>query len=274
MPKPPNFEEKLVAFQGFVIKKRLEKQYSLGQIGNGDQTPVYFDMPVAYTVNEKGAKQAKVRTAGYEKQCLTMMLCCMADGQKLPPFLNFERKTLPSGEVFLKNVVVRAQENGWMSGALVEDWVKTVWQCRAGALLFKQSLLVLDSYRGHLTDGVKSVLSIGGTDITAIPTGMTSQLQLLDVAINKPFQDRLRKHYYDWLMLQDHQPTPAGRIKRASHSQVVNWVAAAWEEIPSELIVRAFHKGSVSNVLDGSEDTVLWEEASDKEDSDVDKDDE
>lgn len=44
------------------------QDYPLGQIGNGDPTPVYCDISVVLTVNEKGAKEVKLRTAGYEKQ--------------------------------------------------------------------------------------------------------------------------------------------------------------------------------------------------------------
>ncbi|KAM7298529.1 pogo transposable element with KRAB domain [Ixodes scapularis] len=226
---PSDFEQKLIEFQRYVIAKRKEKGYLLGQIGNADQTPVYFDMPVAYTVNEKGAKEVK--------------------------------------EVFPKNIIVRVNEKGWMNSAMVEEWVKLVWQRRPGALLCRDSLLVLDSYRGHLTDSVKTVLSRGGTDLAVIPGGMTSQLQPLDVSINKPFKDRLRKFYTDWLTEQEHELTPAGRIKRASLGQVASWIAAAWDDIPSELIVKSFQKCSISNALDGTEDDVLWEADSDKESS-------
>lgn len=53
--------------------------YTLGQIGNANQTLLNCDMPVAYIVNGKGVKQVKVKTAGNKKQCTTVM-CCMADG--------------------------------------------------------------------------------------------------------------------------------------------------------------------------------------------------
>lgn len=264
---PGDFEEKLISFQRYVIKKRLEKGYTLGQIGNADQTPVYFDMPMAYTVAEKGSKEVRLRTAGYEKARSTVMLCCTADGRKMPPYIVFKRKTLPAKEEFPKTVIVRAHENGWMTAAMVEEWIRLVWQRRPGALLCRDSLLVLDSYSGHLTDGVKAALSRGGTDLAIIPGGMTSQLQPLDVAINKPFKSRVRKYYTDWLTEQDHELTPAGRIKRASLSQVAKWVAAAWEDIPAEMIVRSFRKCSISNALDGTEDSALWDEDSEKETS-------
>lgn len=45
-----------------MLRKREARAYLLSQIGNADQTPVYFDMPVAYTVSEKGAKEVKVHS--------------------------------------------------------------------------------------------------------------------------------------------------------------------------------------------------------------------
>ena len=49
---PKDYEEKLLSFQGYVIRLKcknssgylLDSGYLLGQIGNADQTPVYFEM--------------------------------------------------------------------------------------------------------------------------------------------------------------------------------------------------------------------------------------
>lgn len=40
---------------------------------------VYFDIPVAFTINEKGTKNVKIRTTGYKKQPTVVMLCCTTD---------------------------------------------------------------------------------------------------------------------------------------------------------------------------------------------------
>ncbi|KAJ8358118.1 hypothetical protein AAFF_G00032710 [Aldrovandia affinis] len=66
-------------------------------------------------------------------------------------------------------------------------------------------------------------------DLVIIPGGMTSQLQVLDVVVNKPFKYHLRKRYTEWLL--------------------------------AESIVNGFKKCCISNAMDGSEDDVLWEEA-------------
>lgn len=55
-------------------------------------------------------------------------------------------------------IIVRAQEKGWMDTDLVVDWLKVVWGRRRGALHKKRNMLVLDAFRGHLTEPVKTQL--------------------------------------------------------------------------------------------------------------------
>lgn len=274
---PESYEELLVAFQKHVISLRKAVPFQLGQIGNADQTPVYLDMPSALTVHQKGSRQVIVRSTGNEKTRVTVMLSCTADGRKLPPYVVFKRKTLPKGEKFPKNVVVRCQDKGWMDESLVLDWIKSVWCRRPGALLGLPSMLVLDAFRCHLADSVKRLLRDSRTELVVIPGGMTSQLQPLDVCINKPFKDHIRRLYMEWMRSGEPEVTPAGRLKRASPALLCAWIAEAWACIPEALVCRAFKKCSISNALDGTEDEVLWEDISDKgtsEESASDEDDE
>ena len=60
-----------------------------------------------------------MQTTGYEKYRFTVMLACMSDGTKLPPYIVFKRKTLPKGIKFPSGVIVRAQVKGWMNDGLI-----------------------------------------------------------------------------------------------------------------------------------------------------------
>lgn len=144
-----------------------------------------------------------------------MMLFCTANKRKLPAYIAFKRKTFQVSDVFPKKIFMCPYKNGWMSSAMVQEWAKTVWQRRPRAWSFKESLLVLDSYRRHLTDAAKAMLSEGRTDLAIIPGGMTNQPQPLDLSMNKTFKDGLRMNCIDWLSLKGHQLTPTGSIKRA-----------------------------------------------------------
>jgi hypothetical protein len=85
----------------------------------------------------------------------------------------------------------------WMD--LMEEWVK------------KHLEKCSDTYhRGEKFDRV------------LIPGYKISQLQPLNVLINKPFTGSLRKEYKAWFLSENLPPTPSGKFKRASASKRQN----------------------------------------------------
>ena len=76
----------------------------------------------------------------------------------------------------------------WMMHELMLDWLENVWGQRPGALLNLPSMLCLDAFWGHLNDEIKNKIHRLKSELVAIPTGMMSVLQPLDVSVNKPFK--------------------------------------------------------------------------------------
>jgi hypothetical protein len=93
---PDAYEEKILCFQKYIINLWQQHSYIVSQIGNADQTPVYFEMSRDTMVHKKGDKNVTVRTGGNEKQRCMVMLCIMADSRKLPPYIILKRKTTKS----------------------------------------------------------------------------------------------------------------------------------------------------------------------------------
>ena len=87
---PAHYEEKVTNFHRFIIRQRERHGYDLSLIGNMDETPVWFDMPCASTVNSKGEKTVLVKTTGHEKSRFTVVLACMANGVHLKPMIIFK----------------------------------------------------------------------------------------------------------------------------------------------------------------------------------------
>ena len=88
---PENIEDKVLAFQKYIITIRKQLQPPLCMIGNADQTPLTFDLPSEFTANEKGARTISIKTTGHENtRRFTVMLACMSDGTKLPPYVIFK----------------------------------------------------------------------------------------------------------------------------------------------------------------------------------------
>ena len=169
-------------------------------------------------------------TTGHDKD--TVMLACLGDGTKLPPYVVFKRKTLPKNMVFPHRLVVRCQEKGWMNEDLVKDWLNTV-SSKVGGLSHRKSMLVWDSFCAHLSNLVRRTLQSLNTECAVIPGGMKGILQPLDVSINKPFKDRLRNKWQQWMISGEHTLTASGRMRKAELNVICNLSSSAVSQMHS-----------------------------------------
>lgn len=256
---PKDLEDKITKFLSYVIRLRKSCNFDLTSIGNMDETPVWFDMPSERTVDIRGSKTILVKTTGHEKSRFTVVLTCLANGEKLRPMIIFKRKTMPKGN-FSPGVVVHVHPRGWMDEEGMKIWTERVWRRRKGGLLKTKSLLTLDSFRAHITEKVKNMIKNENTLLAVIPGGLTSVLQPLDVCLNKPFKDKLKEKWNEWMLKEDKALTPGGNMKCASHEQVSHWVLDAWNSINVETVAYSFKKCGISNRMDGTEDDLLWQD--------------
>lgn len=254
---PDDLEEKIMNFQKFIIKMRTNFNFPLSSIGNMDETPVQFDMLGNTTVHVKGAKTITVKSTGNEKNRLTVVLACLANGVKLKPMVIFKRKLLPKIK-FPPGILVHVQEKGWMDEQGVKLWLRQIWDRRPGNFN-NRSLLVWDMFRSHLTDKVKQDLKDTRTQAAVIPGGLTSILQPMDVSLNKPFKHNLRKLWNDWMVNGEKSYTKSGNMKMPDLDVFCEFIIKAWDEVKTKSVIHSFKKCSISNALDGSEDDVLWE---------------
>lgn len=263
---PSELADKVISFHSYVLKQRKLHDFELSQIGNMDETPLCFDMLGRRTIEPKGSRTVQIRTTGHEKTHFTTVLTCMADGTKLKPMVIFKRKTAPK-EKFPAGVVIHVHPKGWMDEEGIVLWLNQVWNSRPGALLKKKSLLVWDQFRAHMTNKVKGKCASINTTQAVIPGGLTSILQPLDVVLNKPFKDRMRQKWMAWMASGQQEQTKSGNFKRPSLSLVSTWVKEAWDDIPSQMVAKAFLKTGISNRMDGTEDDELWKEDTEEEET-------
>jgi hypothetical protein len=86
-----------------------------------------------------------MKTTGYKKLYVTVMLCITANGNKLPPYITLNRKTVPK-ENFCKYIIVWSPKNACLTMELMEDCLGYVSVCRPGALSMSRSMLAVDAF--------------------------------------------------------------------------------------------------------------------------------
>ncbi|GET02369.1 pogo transposable element with KRAB domain [Rhizophagus clarus] len=187
---PEDTDEKLENFKRFIIRLRSQYNFDLNSIYNMDETPIWFDMAGNMILIIKETKQ-----------CIFVLLVMIKiDGSKYPPICIFKGKQLPRGEVIPKGVICWFQENGWMTSDLMKKYIEFLFRLRMAENLSKEpAMMVYDSFRGHLEESVKDKFKQHDFHLAVIPAGLTSICQPLDVSINKPFKDNMRKEWHEWM---------------------------------------------------------------------------
>ena len=82
----------------------------------------------------------------------------------------------------------------------MKRWIIDIWRKYFYFDLKKETMLVMDDASMHKLDVIKKKINDWEISISMIPGGLTKYLQPLDVSINKPFKDELRKKYTDYWM--------------------------------------------------------------------------
>ena len=90
------------------------------------------------------------------------------------------------------------QEKEWCGEAIMKEWVASEW-----ANLFTSphsasstgKILVADVHAAQQTNAVKIALCNYKTELVNVPPGCTSRIQPLDVCINKPFIEVVKRQH-------------------------------------------------------------------------------
>ncbi|KAJ1206561.1 hypothetical protein NDU88_001964 [Pleurodeles waltl] len=115
-------------------------------------------------------------------------------------------------------------------------------------------------FRAHLTPSTKQRLARINTDAAVIPAGLTSLVQPLDVCLNKPFKDRIREQWNEWMVSGEKSFTKGGNMRAPQLDVLCKFVIKAWNDIDAETVIKSFKKCGISNSLDGMEDDYLWQD--------------
>jgi hypothetical protein len=232
-------EDSIRAFLNLLEKTKREHNLAEDtRIWNFDETPLYFDMPLATTLDFKGNREIIIRKSISSRKRFTAALTISSHGDKLPPFIIFPGKR---GEVEHKStgIVCVKQEKGFMNAEKFREWIEKILAPLPSRS--SKEILLLDAFSAHAD---KKALK-GLRDLKFIPVfipgGCTSYLQPLDVVVNKPFKDHFRKRYMAW-MANDalHTFTPKGNMRAAKAEEVAKWVKEAWSEIQTTTITKSF----------------------------------
>ena len=137
-------------------------------------------MPRSDTLAPKGTNSVRIKTTGFGKLRISVVLGCSYAGYFLKTMVIFKNlKKKPKHDLkFDKNFEVVSKPSGTMDGKFMFHYIKKIIlpNCEKN-----KALLIMDSFKAHKTDEVVKILKDNGINSTFIPSRTTSYLQLIDV---------------------------------------------------------------------------------------------
>ena len=153
-----------------------------------------------------------------------------------------------------------------MVEGVMKEWLRECYAKRPGGFFHRnKALLVLDSMRAHITDSVKAAIKSTNSIPAVIPGGTTKYLQPLDISVNRAFKVALRVEWEAWMTSGEKSFTKTGRLRRATLTQVCQWVLTAWSRVKATTITNGFWKAGLLR----DEEDRSHSSGSDPEDTDV-----
>ena len=213
-----------------------------------DQTPVYFNMASGRTLNARRARSVNVRSSTGSTMRLTLAVGVTAAGSVLPPLIVYKAKV--SGRIiretrdYPEGCSYATQPNAWMDERVCMQWVDEVvtpWVATAPEHIVP--MLILDSYRCHLMESVVTKIQDLGVEVKHIPGGLTSLCQPVDVGINKPLKNRIRRKWEQYMIYIGIEQV---KTQPPSRQMMAQWCIDSLNDLGATVVQNAWKKTGYS----------------------------
>ena len=135
------------------------------------------------------------------------------------------------------------------------------------------ALVIMDNFKGHITTSVTDLLETNNIHVCLLPANTTDLLQPMDISVNKPAKDFVKRCFEDWYSKQPAKQFE-GRDTESINLQpislglpVLKELGAKWMVKMAEyfaenpqIIVNGFVRAGITGALDGH-----WDEENEME---------
>lgn len=169
----------------YEIRNKYNIMDQLDLIGNMDETPICYENIYTTTITKIGSQNVTVKNFNKDKLRITVILCILSDGTKIPPLIIFRGETNKIKEKKLQNneyvkkglCYIKCQPNSWADNNIFIYWLTNIW-FNNGILnhKVKNTLLILDRATTHFCKDLNDFFKKYESHFLLIPPGLTSYL--------------------------------------------------------------------------------------------------
>ena len=175
----------------------------------------------------------------------TVCLSVTLSGKKLDPLIIFkgqpgktnEKKAYSRNGQYDEGAQYCFQPAAWSDEQSMLKWIDRVLKPYLAKIRAGMSHVLLDDYNSHKTPAVLAAIRKLNAIITILPGGSTSQIQVLDVGVNKPFKGNMKKKWVQFMVEQNgHNDIDITR------EMLSKWIVEAFSQVELESIKNTWNK--------------------------------
>ena len=200
---------------------------------NWDLTGIKIVPSNTWTMDQQGSK--RVEAVGVnDKRLIRAVFCGSLVGDFLPVQVIYHGKTphCHPRYQFPPDWDITHSPKHWLNqqtmvsymyvGNIIVPYVRSTWTAFEDDT---PALVIMDNFKGQLTSSVSEMLEANNIHVCLLPPNTTDLLQPIDLSVNKPAKDFLKRRFEDWYSEQltkqlegkrSNQPTwnPSGLVCR------------------------------------------------------------
>ena len=257
---------------------------------NWDQTGVKIVPSSTWTMDQRGSKRVEM-TGVDDKRQITAVFCGSLTGDFLPVQLIYKGKTprchpkfkFPSGWH------VTHSPKHWSNEETMIQYIEHIILPYLDSVRQTESapaLVIMDNFKGQITAKINCILEENNVHVCLLPPNTTDLLQPMDISVNKPAKEFLRKEFQQWYSEKVQERIEEEGVDAVDitpiklEMPILKELGAKWLVKMAEYLadnplftVNGFRRSGISGALDGLEETEeLGEGDESDEDSDNDED--
>ena len=263
------------SFLADVVSTVAMEDIPLELIFNWDQTGIKLVPCSSWTMEKRGVRRVEV-VGATDKRQITAVFCGTLLGEFLPVQVIYAGRTsrCHPRHSFPCDWHITHSRKHWSTEETMLDYIKLIilpYVERVRYDIGNQSaaaLAIFDNFKGQITSACFSLLEENNIHYVLLPANTTDKLQPLDVAVNKPAKDFIRRKFEEWYSQQVMEQLDGVEMDQLNSATLnpidlgmaqVKEVGAKWMvemadyigENP-QFVINGFIRSGITGALDGT----------------------
>ncbi|XP_072532271.1 pogo transposable element with ZNF domain isoform X2 [Salminus brasiliensis] len=199
---PPKAQEHVHSFTRFMTKQVTLQNFAQSSIGAMDELSVFIDLEQLDPASaDSFSMMSAFQLVGETDPLMDIVLTGLADGTMLPTMVFLNGAPLKPDAPSLPNVILlEAKPEGFTNEERLQLWFDKVWRQHVDPGSGGKGLLLMDTYRGHISDDFLASLNSANTLPGIVPRSCSCRLQPLEVCVGPVLREFLQARWSQHVM--------------------------------------------------------------------------